>query len=502
MENVPPQNSFARADEDGMDSTADPFDRDVSSPEAQGVDSRGLTRAVRRVRDEPVNLHSLIMMRNGRVICEFYLPPYDRDTPHNVKSVTKSIMSALVGIALREGILDNLDRPVLDYFPECVTGDMDRRKAEITLRHLLTMTSGLDLDENGPVMTGIFASDDWIEATFARPMSEDPGMRFGYCTALTHAMSGVLSRAGGQSLLELCDRYLFGPLGIDGVQWRQDPHGHYFGGSELFMTPRDMAKIGQLFLNRGRWHGEQVVPAEWVQESTRDNIKGVEAEEGYGYWWWQVPIDKSGYKAAGWGGQRICVLPRWNMVIAATSSDPDGLNKLLEAFDFSSIADEPLPPNPAAQRDLQALLADIEKPAPQPVPDLPLLAREISGHVYVLESTDQQLPYESIAFDFTRTDGAWTTLGTVEGTYRLAVGLDGLYRVSPTGHFGRMPRDNQIAIRGTWTDDQSFAMDWLEVGDPNLVHLNVEFSRDRITLSAHIEPDGTELTLRGARSPT
>ncbi len=502
MENVPPQNSFASADEDGMDSTANPFDRDASTPEAQGVDSRGLIRAVRRIRDEPVNLHSLIMMRNGRVIFEFYLPPYDRDTLHNVKSVTKSIMSALVGIALREGILDNLARPVLDYFPEYVTGDMDRRKAQITLRHLLTMTSGLDLDENGPVMTGIFASDDWIEATFARPMSEDPGRRFEYCTALTHAMSGVLSRAGGQSLLELADRYLFGRLGINGVQWRQDPHGHYFGGSELFMTPRDMAKIGQLFFNRGRWDGEEVVPAEWVQESTGDRMAGIEAEEGYGYWWWQIPIDETGYKAAGWGGQRICVLPRWNMVLVATSSDPDGLNKALEAFDFSSIGNQPLPPNPAAERNLESLLADVENPAPQPITDLPLLAGEISGHTYVLESTDQPLPYETIAFGFTRPDDAWIILGTGEGTYRLAVGLDGLYRVSPTGDFGRMPRDNHIAIRGKWTVDRSFAMDWLEVGDPNLVRLDIKFSGDRIDLSAHIEPDGTQLTLSGTRPPT
>ncbi len=502
MKKVPPQDAVSDAVEHAADNTVDPFDRDFSTPEAQGVDSRGLIRAIRRVRDEPVNLHSLIMIRNGRVIMELYLPPYDRDTLHNVKSVTKSIMSALVGIALKEGILDNLDRAVLDYFPEYVTGDMDRRTAAITLRHLLTMTSGLDLDENGPIMNGIFASDDWIGATFARPMSEDPGRRFLYCTALTHVMSGVLSRAGGKSLLELCDQYIFGPLGINGVQWRQDPHGHYFGGSELFMSPRDMAKIGQLFLNRGQWNGKQVVPAEWVRESTRDNMTGIEADDGYGYWWLRIPLDESGYRAAGWGGQRICVFPRWNMVVVATSSDPDGLTKLFEALDTSSIGHAPLAPNPSAQRDLEALVADIEEPAPQPVPDLPGLATEISGHVYTLESTDGPLPYENIAFDFTGPDGAGITLGTDEGTYRLAVGLDGLYSVSPTGNFGRMPHDNHIAIRGKWTGEQSLAMDWLEIGDPNLVRLNIRFSRNRIDLSAHIEPDGTQLSLSGTRSPT
>jgi CubicO group peptidase (beta-lactamase class C family) len=170
-----PQSSIAPADGGSFDDADAPFDWEQSTPEAQGIDTRGLIRAVSRVRDEAVNLHSLILVRNGHVIFEAYVPPYDKDALHNVKSVTKSIMSALVGIALEEGILDSLDQTVSEYFPEYITDAMDPRKRSITLRHLLTMTSGLDLDENGPIMNGIFDSDDWIEATFARPMSEDPG---------------------------------------------------------------------------------------------------------------------------------------------------------------------------------------------------------------------------------------------------------------------------------------------------------------------------------------
>jgi CubicO group peptidase (beta-lactamase class C family) len=122
------------------------------------------------------------------------------------------------------------------------------------------MTAGLDLDENGPKMAKVFASDDWIRAAFEAPMSDDPGARFVYSTPLTHTMSGILTDTSGMSLLELADEHLFGPLGIDKLQWEQGPKGYYFGGAELFLRPIDMAKFGLLYLNDGKWQGEQIVP--------------------------------------------------------------------------------------------------------------------------------------------------------------------------------------------------------------------------------------------------
>ena len=349
-------------------------------------------------------------------------------------------------------------------------------------------------------MNQIFSSNDWIEAAFARPMSEEPGRRFVYSTALTHIMSGILSRASGRSLLEFANHFLFGPLGIEGVQWKQDPKGYHYGGAELFMTPRDMAKVGVLFLNQGRWGGKQVVPGEWVRDSTRDHMAGIEADDGYGYWWWRDLNGDIGYKAAGWGGQRILVLPRWNMVVAATCADPGGLGKLLDGFATSSIRDEPLSPNPEALQTLKALARDLEHPAPKPVSDLPPLAREISGPTYVLEDMDGQWPFNDMTFDFRQPDHATMTIGTDEGRHRLAIGLDGLYRTSPTGRFGRMPRDNRIALRATWTGDQSIAMDYIDLGDPNHVRLNISFAEQSMSVSADIEPSDFHLSVRGTRA--
>lgn len=195
------------------------FEWKTSTPEAQGVDSRDLTRALERVARQDIDLHGLIVYRNGHVILEVYPPPYDAQTVHNVKSVSKSLLSALVGIAIDKDIVAGIDQRVSEFFPEYFKTDKHSGKQDILLRHLLTMTSGLDLDENGPRMKAVFSSDDWIGATLQRPMVAVPGQRFEYSTALTHLMSGLLSRASGSSLLALCQRYLCGPLGFEKVQW-------------------------------------------------------------------------------------------------------------------------------------------------------------------------------------------------------------------------------------------------------------------------------------------
>ena len=147
-----------------------------STPEEQGVDSERLIESVRRIRDDDLDVRSLVLLRNDHIILELYVHPYDRDTLHNVKSVSKSVISALVGIALEEEVVESLDQAVGEFYPQYFTEGMDARKKTITLRHLLTMTAGLDLDENGPKMAKVFASNDWIRAAFEAPMAADTPM--------------------------------------------------------------------------------------------------------------------------------------------------------------------------------------------------------------------------------------------------------------------------------------------------------------------------------------
>lgn len=467
------------------------IDWEPCTPEEQGMDSRELARMLSRAKEHGLDLHSLIMIRNGRVILECYVHPYDKNSLHNVKSVSKSIMSAMVGVALREGIIKNLDETVYDYFPQYFTEGMDARKRTITLRHLLTMTSGLDLDENGPIMGMIFGTGDWIEATLARPMLTFPGTRYKYCTGLTHIMSGVLTEASGRGLLDLCKEYLFGPLDITDVQWRQGPKGYYFGGAELFMTPRDLARFGTLYLNRGRWNGKQVVPAEWVEESTSGHVEIPGSNQQYGYWWY---VGEEGFvDAMGWGGQGITYHRETNIVMVVTSATHNTGDILFRDFDHTTIIDEPHPPNPEAFGELNRIIDELEHPKPVSQPSSPAIARAISGKRYTCDPNPR---YKAVSFDFPRADEGVMRLETLHATYQVAFGLDGNYRVSDVGDFGRMPGGSRVAARGRWQDGV-FLMDVHEMGAPTHWEVIVSFADDRFDMSITDRPSFREFTLSG-----
>jgi CubicO group peptidase (beta-lactamase class C family) len=159
-------------------------------------------------------------------------------------------------------------------------------------------------------------------------------------------MSGILTEASGRGLLELCNEYLFGPLGITDVQWRQGPKGYYFGGAELFMTPRDLARFGMLYLNNGQRNGQQIVPSEWVEESTSGHVRIPGSNQRYGYWWY---VNEEGFvDAIGWGGQGITYHREANTVMVVTSATHETGDILFRDFDKSTLSDEPHPTNPEA----------------------------------------------------------------------------------------------------------------------------------------------------------
>jgi CubicO group peptidase (beta-lactamase class C family) len=477
--------------------TATSFEWERSTPERQGIDSEILLRSIRRIRDEDLDIRSLILIRNDHVILELYVHPYTRDTVHNVKSVSKSILSAVVGIALREGILKSTDQPVREFFPDYFPEDAEDDKNRITLRHLLTMTSGLDLDENGPKMQAVFASADWIRATFEADMVAAPGERFVYSTPLTHTMVGVLTEASGKSVLELADEHLFGPLEFGALQWTRGPQGYYFGGSELFLRTRDMAKFGLLYLHDGQWQGRQIVPAEWVSESTRSRLPAGSAN-CYGYWWWIDP-DDGGFKARGWGGQGITVRHDLRFVAAGTAGDPTASDRMFRDFDLATIRDEPLPPNPEAVATLEALVRELENPKPSAVPALPEIASEISGKTYLLEENPRDFREFTFRFD------AESSIATVavkrgEETLESEIGMDGLFRLKEMGSEGPMPDHNRIALRGRWTPADELVIDSHRVGDPIHATWTMRFKGPRLDAEVEIHPIGQRFTLSGRTS--
>lgn len=454
-----------------------------AAPEEEGVDSAVLVEMCREIEKQRIDLHGLIVIRNGRCVFECYRAPYGPDVAQNVKSICKSMLSALTGIALRDKVIDSLDSTVAShlsgYFPE----EIDPRKKAITLRHLLTMMSGLKVDEQGPAMTRITQSDDWVRATLESALVAEPGSTFQYSSALTQIMSVILSESSGKSLLEYMSDALLEPLGIDteNIHWTADPRGYHCGGGELWLTPRDLARFGALYLDGGKRGDNQVVPANWVAESTRNHLpQGVATGYGtaaeYGYWWWLA--QDGSYAATGFGGQAIVIIPDRSMIVVITGADHQLPAKILPHV-VTAASSESLPPNSEANRALDAAVKRLATSAVQPVPDLPAICAKISGKKWSLDAPNA-MAYKSISLTFG--DGAEFQLKVESdmGTYTFDVGLDDVFRISPSGGLGSKPRDNSYAVKGKWRDANALTLHAHELGSPVHITLDLRFQDDKL----------------------
>lgn len=257
-------------------------------------------------------------------------PYYRNTTLHSMQSVTKSVASALVGIAISRGEFPDLDTPVLEFFDEAAVQNVDGRKRAMTLRDLLTMTDGLLWDENLPYndFDNSFAlmakAHNWVQYTLDLPMGSDPGTSFNYNSGATLILGHIFRLATGIDIEEYAVEHLFTPLGIDDYFWDRTPYGLTDIQEGLYISARSLAKIAQLFLQKGRWQDEQVIPATWVEESIRPRYPtGAAGDEAYGYLWWSQPYtfeEKSlrAYFGKGFGGQRPIFLPELDMVIVLT----------------------------------------------------------------------------------------------------------------------------------------------------------------------------------------
>lgn len=302
----------------------------TSAPEAQGMNKAKLQRLFHLL--EARGAYATVVTRHGYIVAERYWGEHDPDTLFQVFSCTKSVTSALVGIAREEGAIRSVDQKMTDFFPEWALPDIDQRKQEVTLKHVLTMTSGLAWNElNYTSPNGIFTqwimNSDWVQFVLDRPLSDNPGEKFNYSTGSSHLLTAALRRTTGKTPMEYAKEHVFGPLGITNIRWQADPAGTQCGGFGLHMTARDMAKFGYLFLNRGLWDGRRLVPESWVDESTASHVK-VGGPLEYGYQWWITGVPGTGERmfiALGYGNQAIFVIPSLDIVAAVTSFTPRDL---------------------------------------------------------------------------------------------------------------------------------------------------------------------------------
>jgi CubicO group peptidase (beta-lactamase class C family) len=315
----------------------------TKTPADVGLDPAPLAALRERLTATPeLNVHSVLIVKDGALVYEQYLEGrdeyggadlgvvrFDRETLHDMRSTTKSVVSALVGIAMGDGLIRGVDTPVIDLLPEHTMADREAKRS-ILLRHVLTMTAGLEWDESMPYTdprnseSQMIRSGDPLGYVLSRQLMAEPGSQFNYNGGLTELLGAVVRQATGRNLVAFAQERLFAPLGIERFEWRRHANGLPRAASGLRLRPVDLAKFGYLYLHRGQWNGRQILPAAWVDESLREHSTA--QHFGYGYQWWIPRFTAEGtpieaFNTSGNGGQRAFVFPTLGLVVVTTAGN-------------------------------------------------------------------------------------------------------------------------------------------------------------------------------------
>ncbi|MFX0091559.1 MAG: serine hydrolase domain-containing protein [Candidatus Hodarchaeota archaeon] len=305
----------------------------TSTPEEQGMNSTKLNEVIDYIKTGEYDIDSVVVIRNGYIVLEEYFNQSnsDQDSLHFLASVTKSFTSTLIGVAIQEGFIESVSQKVVHFFPDREIANLDARKQNMTLEHLLTMTAGFNWSEwdfsySDPRNSfyQMYYSEDPVQFVLDLPMAYEPGKVWTYNTGASQLLSAIITKATNQSALDFANECLYGDLGIADVHWERDSQGVYYGGFALYLKARDMAKLGYLFLNNGTWDSEQIISPEWVVNSTRTAYH-LSTEDGYGYHWWTFP-NQGIFCARGSYGQSIFVVPERDIIVVFTAYIQSGFD--------------------------------------------------------------------------------------------------------------------------------------------------------------------------------
>ncbi|GHH60761.1 CubicO group peptidase (beta-lactamase class C family) [Streptomyces umbrinus] len=303
-----------------------------TAPEAQGMDSTKLRAGLTELGNN-ASLLSALVIRHDRLVAERYYDGGGAQRSNNVHSVSKSVLQGLVHIAVEKGDIRSLDDPVADYLPEYFS-EASPEKKTITIRHMLTMRSGLDWTEDS-TESQVEKTSNWVRSILGRELVSAPGTTYNYSSGNTHVVSAVLQKATGMSTCQFAHQYLFGPMGIRAEHWGRDPQGVFSGGYNVYLTPREMAKFGLLYLHDGKWGGRQLVPRAAVRAA---QARTAEVDDVFAYaegWWTQTISGRSTYFAWGFGGQFIYVIPSADVVLVTSEDTSDNsINKEINSREF------------------------------------------------------------------------------------------------------------------------------------------------------------------------
>lgn len=460
-----------------------------STPEAEGLSPAGIVSFLEAIEDSQHELHSLMILRHGKVITEGWWAPYQREFNHGMYSMSKSFTSTAVGLAIAEKRL-TVDDKVISFFPDDLPNQVSDHLKLMTVKHLLTMSDG----QNRGSTSKAIASDDWVKNFLAQPLPNKPGTVFSYNSAATYMLSAIVQKLTGETVLEYLKPRLFSPLGIDGMYWETCPNGINTGGWGLHIQTEGLAHLGQLYLQKGRWNGKRILPAEWVQQATSKQIQQPKNPksnpdwiQGYGYQFWRCRHGL--YRGDGAFGQFTIVLPKQDAVIVMTGETPSMQGELdlvyehlLPAFGNKRAAGN-------RSTNIRKKLKTLTVSLPEGKASSPT-AERISGKQF--EIPKNKTGIESISFRF-KHDACRITLMSESGKQSVICG-HGDWKSSSAAVPDAPPRiisggapepgtAAPIAAAGAWRDENTYVMHWRYYETPHHDTVTCQFNGNRVAIN-------------------
>ncbi len=482
-----------------------------STPEEQGVSSAALLGFVQEADQKVDEMNSFILVRHGHVVAEGWWAPYSAEMPHSLYSLSKSFTSTAVGMAISEGKLSVSD-PVLKFFPDEAPADPSKNLSSMRVRDLLRMATGQRAEDIGAFP--FLSSKDLVRAFLEMAVPDKPGTHFIYNTEATYMLSAIVKKVTGQTVLEYLKPRLFEPLGIEGPTWAASEQGIPFGGFGLSIRTEDIARFGQLYLQKGVWNGRRLIPESWVDEATSLQISNgsdpdSDWDQGYCYQFWRCT--HGFYRGDGAFGQYCVVMPQYDAVIAITSGTKDLPRVLKTVWDrvLPAFKDSALPADPESDRKLSEKLEGLSLPVQEGLKGSPTADR-VSGKRYVFPQNKASI--ESVGFSQDKDGnptismrvagreesiacghGAWAK-GTVPGSSAPAMVMSGLAKDAPI----------PVAASGAWTSEDTFTARVCLYTTPLETTYDLRFAGDTLVLEAedNVGLEGTPRTrLVGTAQP-
>ena len=471
----------------------------VSTPEAEGVSSAGILQFLNAVDNGKNELHSFVLLRHGKIISEGWWSPYNKYFKHVMYSVSKSFTSMGVGIAIAENKLKISDR-VISFFPNSLPDTIGAYMKDMTVEDLLKMATGMNIDP----LFGAMGSSDWPKAFISSKVENKPGTVFKYNNMATFMLSAIVQKATGEKLVDYLKPRLFNPLGIKNFTWDDAPGGNTFGAIGLRLLSEDMAKFGQLLLQKGNWNGKQIIPSSWVGEATSFQIKSNapenktpaalnDWEQGYGYQFWRGRNNT--YRADGLGGQFIIEIPDKDAVVVLTTAatnTQDELN-LVWQYLIPAIKDKPIPEDKKANAALTKKIASLARLSLSSTTPLSSL-QNISGKR--IEVEENELGIKGLYISFKNRD-AQIVFDRGTEQYEIKAGKDQWqFGQTKLNSLGSSPRPtqvfpNKVASKYTWTTATTIELTsrFVEESIRNEVW-NIRFEKVGKEIKVHIEIKG------------